>query len=137
MTKPATTPTDASDAVGPRDAVKAEFARRLQQRMLQHKPYPMSQADLARASHCGRDAVSTYVRGVSLPGSKALKQIADALGCEPEDLMPGGGVANDAAAPAFQIRQVAGSSDRVWITLNQSVTKDQAAQITAILFTSR
>jgi transcriptional regulator with XRE-family HTH domain len=124
-------------SIGPRASVKAEFARRLQQKMLAHKPIPMSQADLARASQCGRDAVSTYVRGISLPNPKALKKIADALGCDPGDLIPDGMAPNDDAQPAFQVRQVAGSSDRVWITVNQSVSKDQASQITAILFAAK
>jgi transcriptional regulator with XRE-family HTH domain len=117
--------------IGPRAAVRSEFARRLQERMLSHKPLPFSQADLARASHCGRDAVSTYVRGISMPGPKALKQLSDALGCQPEDLMPPG-ASNENEAPAFQVRQMAGA-DRVWLTVNQPVSKDQAAAITAIL----
>jgi transcriptional regulator with XRE-family HTH domain len=138
MPKPRIISEPAAEAMAPsapRDMAKQEFARRLQRAMLEHKPMPLSQADLSRLARIGRDAVSTYVRAVSLPGPKALKQIADALRVSPADLMPDGvGMAAENEIPAMSVRQLAGHQDRVWLTVNQAVSQAVAAEVVAVLF---
>lgn len=113
---------------------RQDFGRRLQRLLLDRKPMPWSQADLARAAGMGRDAISTYIRGKSLPEPHSLKKIADALGVDIADLMPDlPASASEAEIPALSIRQLAGQPNKVWLQVNQAVTLDQAAQIMSIL----
>jgi transcriptional regulator with XRE-family HTH domain len=85
---------------GSAQAVKNEFARRLEER---RNAKGWNQSELARRAtehlpiaaegqklghKIGRDQISHYSRGVSLPRPETLEAIAKALGCEPSDLLP-------------------------------------------------
>ena len=59
---------------------RQEFGRRLTA-MLVEKVW--SQSDLARASGLGRDSISQYARGRSIPSPKNLSKLANALGTTP------------------------------------------------------
>lgn len=128
-------------ASAPVDAVKVEFARRLQHAM-NRKGW--DQAELARRAGAsagrdsklklGRDSVSKYTRGLNLPGPAALSAIAKALGVKPEDLLPTRGVASAGDAnPPLDIRVIEGGM--VWLKVNQSVPYDIAMQIMKLLKT--
>lgn len=65
--------------------LKAEFAKRLAERML---AADMNQSELARRVKMSKDAVSTYTRGRSLPSPASLAKIAQVLGCQPGELLP-------------------------------------------------
>jgi len=76
----------------PKDAVKREFAKRLQERLFEKG---WSSADLARHAgkftgkdHFERSNISKYISGESIPRDKHLRAICGALGCKPEDLLP-------------------------------------------------
>ncbi|PHK92954.1 hypothetical protein CR162_21215 [Pseudoroseomonas rhizosphaerae] len=122
----------------PPDSLRAEVGRRIQQRM-QAKGW--NQSDLAREAGIGRDNVSTYVRGKSMPGPKILAAIAKALDCTAEDLAPGihgataagrpGGAA--LAAVPLEIRQVSDNSGEVWVRMHRRMSLEQAMRIMAIL----
>jgi len=119
------------DLGAPAEAVKADFARRLQ-KALNEKGW--NQSDLARAADIGRDSVSVYLRGKSLPGQKHLTSISNALGLSQDDLLPG---ASDAATvknelTALDIKQTS-AAGRVWLKVNRSVSLGQLAKIIAIL----
>lgn len=124
-----------SDA--PRDSVKIEFARRLQQRMTAKN---MRQSDLARAirkqlpkdTKFNRDTISVYIRGKSLPNPVYLEAISSALQCQPEDLIPSRGLptAND-LSPTFDARQTLDGN--VWLRINQGVSWEVAAEIMKLL----
>jgi transcriptional regulator with XRE-family HTH domain len=118
--------------MSPRELTKVEFGRRLQALMLQKG---WSQADLSRQSKLGRDAISTYIRGVSFPEPKNLQKLAKALGVESETLLPNstiGAMQND-AAPMLEIKQAHGRPNDVWIRVNRIVSFDTAAKIMAML----
>jgi transcriptional regulator with XRE-family HTH domain len=117
----------------PRELSKHEFGRKLMALMLDKG---WNQSELARRSKVGRDAVSTYIRGVSFPEPVNLQKLAVALGLTTEQLLPNvtiRGIASD-PSPAFEIKQAAGGDpSRVWLRVNRIVSFDQAAAIVAIL----
>ncbi len=124
-------PADYDDGKTPRHLTKQEFARRLTQLLLDKG---WNQADLARAAEIGRDAVSTYVRGRSLPTPLNLRKIADALGVEGESLLPNAvenAVDND--LPSFEMREAAGHPGRCWVRVNRLLTFRQALAIAHVL----
>lgn len=119
-----------------------EFARKLYQ-ALQARGW--TQSDLARAAFGttkdprgytvakGRDRISVYLRGQSVPDPRNLEKIARALGTTPEELAP------DLHAdtinrehPELAIRQAAGQ-DRVHLIVNQIVPLSVASKVVAIL----
>lgn len=121
----------------PKEAIKIEFARRLQQRMTAKD---MRQADLARAirqqlpknTKFNRDTISVYIRGKSLPNPVYLEAIARALSCTPEELMPSRGLPSAAdVAPSFDMRET--SDGNVWLRVNQGVSWEVATKIMQML----
>jgi transcriptional regulator with XRE-family HTH domain len=116
----------------PRELTKQEFGRRLMAVMLDKG---WNQSELARASGLGRDAISTYIRGVSFPEPRNLHKLAAALGTEPEHLLPNAVVRamESDTGPMLEIRQAAGHPDKVWVRVNRMVSFDQAAEIFGVL----
>ena len=106
--------------------LKALFGRKLRA-ALEAKSW--NQSDLAKATGLGRDSISTYIRGLTMPDPKNLKKLAEALELPVKDLMPEGG--GDAVSAAFEISQA--STGRVFMRINQAVSFEQAARIMAIL----
>ena len=110
---------------------KQEFGRRLYGLILEKD---MNQADLARLSGLGRDSISTYVRGRSVPSPQNLQKIAKALGVDKDILYP-----NYAAAaalveePTLQIKAVDGSADSMWLVINMKVPAEKAIEVMKIL----
>lgn len=68
-----------------RKSAKEQFAQNLHQAMLAAN---MTQSELGRASGLGRDAISRYVRKVSLPTEGNLQAMAKALRMDPTRLIP-------------------------------------------------
>ena len=131
------TPTPDFDAAAgyPPAAIKTELGRRLYARMLERG---WNQSELARSAGLGRDSISVYIRGKSMPGPGHLDALCKALEITPDDLMPGihaatanrhGGSTGDSVP--LEIRQV--GAGKVWLKLNRAVSLDQAAKILAIL----
>lgn len=124
--------------------VYAEFARRLQAAM-QQKGW--NQSELARACDkllpkpakgqiqnltFGRDTISHYVRGVSMPRPERLAIIAKALGVEQDDLIPPLGVPSAGGdRPAFQMSSA--GDGRVFLSVNRTMSMALAMQITELL----
>ncbi|MBM3530512.1 MAG: helix-turn-helix transcriptional regulator [Alphaproteobacteria bacterium] len=89
--RPAHPEVDIPSTMSP-EAVRQEFARRLQ-RMMIAKGW--NQSELARRAApympdkaMVRDSISKYIRARSLPGPLALTALSKALGCQPDDLLP-------------------------------------------------
>ncbi|MGQ3049870.1 MAG: helix-turn-helix domain-containing protein [Niveispirillum sp.] len=116
------------DLQGPREALRGEIAQRLQG-LMEKKGW--NQSELARAAGIGRDSVSVYCLGKSIPGAKHLAAMARALNCDPSDICP---AVSEASAPtAMQVTQVVGEPGKAWLRLNRSVTMDQLVRIMQIL----
>jgi transcriptional regulator with XRE-family HTH domain len=120
----------------PRDTVRVEFARRLQAAMLEKG---WNQSELARQASLfvhggrfGRDNISMYVRGLSLPTPAHLNAVAKALGKSPDDLLPTRGVQSARNVnPPLEMRQA--GEDRVWISINQVVDFQTALKLLQVL----
>ena len=110
---------------------KQEFGRRLYNLMIEKK---LNQSALARLAGLGRDSISQYVRGRSVPTPINLQKLAGALNLDPDVLYP-----NYAAAaamqeePTFQVRAVDGSTEEMWLNVNMKVSVDKSIRIMAIL----
>lgn len=124
----------------PRDAVKIEFAKRLQHYMVKKG---WNQSELARAAdreikridktkRFGRDNVSVYMRAKSLPGPIQLAALAKVLNVKVEELLPQRGVptASD-RAPPFDMRSL--EDGNVWLRVNQSISMKSAMKIMAVI----
>ena len=119
----------------PVDAVRREFARRLQKAMIE-KGWTQSELARAAAPHAPdkrriRDNISKYIRGKVLPGPLHLAALAKALGMKPGDLLPSRPTAGGADASPFDIRET--SDGNVWLRVNQAVPWDIALEIGRLL----
>lgn len=115
----------------PKALTKQEFGRRLYALLMSRN---MSQADLARLANMGRDSISTYINGKTFPTPRALKKLADALGVEPEELLPNGLMsAMEDEFPAVELRQAAGHADKAWLRVNRAMSFATAAKIIALI----
>jgi len=113
---------------------KQEFGRRLYDQLLKQR---LNQSDLARKSGLGRDSISQYVRGRSVPTPQNLEKIAEALSIEPDDLFPNyAAQAISIEDPTFQLRAVDGDSSQMWLTINQRVSTATAMAVMAALDTT-
>jgi transcriptional regulator with XRE-family HTH domain len=129
-------PEQAIPANAPREAVKAEFGRRMQHRMAEHG---WTQSDLAREAarympdkKFNRDNVSNYVRGMAIPGPLHLAALAKAFKCDKIDLLPSRGTPSvDDKTPPLDVRD--GGDGRAWLRINQSVDWPIALKILALL----
>lgn len=124
-------------------SVYAEFGRRLQARMIE---LGWNQSELARrATACMakgigatsrkefiRDRISHYVRGIRMPRPEGLAVLAKALGVQPADLVPPGGVPYAGKTPpAFEMRTA--EEGRVLLRLNRTMSMKTAVKISALL----
>lgn len=122
---------DGSIDLSERMLTKQEFGKRLYDLMIKHN---MNQSDLARASKLGRDSISTYVRGRSIPTPKNLERIAEALGVKAEKLYPN--YAANAVGldqPKLSVTQVHDESDKMWLKVHMKVNPDIAIKVMQIL----
>jgi transcriptional regulator with XRE-family HTH domain len=117
-----------------------EFAHRLQKAMMDKG---FTGADLARRAtgfmpggskgrdaKIGRDQISHYIRGVSIPRAPQLKAMARALGVTPESLLPQLPKAAD-RAPAAEFRQL--DDGNIWVRINQALPWSIAIQIMGLV----
>lgn len=119
-----------------------EFARKLHAAMTKKG---FSQSDLARAVWGtvtdkrgyevakNRDQVSQYLHGKSLPGPENLQKLANALGVATEDLAPPNPGPLDKGRPAVSMTAIAGSPDRVRLTVDMVVSLKVAVAAMGIL----
>ena len=117
------------------EAVRLDFARRLQQAMARKG---WTQSELAREASkfvasgrsIGRDSVSLYLNSRYLPSRERLEALARALGVDKTDLLP----AKAYHAPKDPPLDVKDLSDgRVWLRVNQAVEWPKALRILEIL----
>ena len=125
-------PETASPGRMPRDAIKREIAKRLQAAILEKG---WNQSELARqaALHMpdnafGRDNVSAYVRGLSIPGPLHLEAMAKALGVKPSDIVPSKAMPSvDNDNPTMDVRDA--GEGHAWLRINKSVPWPVAVKI--------
>jgi len=111
---------------------RKEFGQRLFNAMITKD---MSQSDLARAADIGRDSVSNYVRGISLPNPTTLERLAKVLGLQPVDLLPNYDARAIAAeeSPSLEIKTSATDESRTWVRLNREISTGAALKILQVV----
>lgn len=130
-------PAGSLPANAPPEAIKKEFAKRLQAAMTKAG---LNQSELARAAarfmpkgrNLGRDAVSHYIRGLHLPGPVALNALAQALKTAHDELLPQRIARSvDTVAPEVDLRDA--GNGMAWVRINQALPWEQALEILRIL----
>jgi transcriptional regulator with XRE-family HTH domain len=115
------------EAISNRHLVKAEFAKRLYSKIMERG---WTQSEFARNCDLARDAISTYVRGRSIPSPQALEKMAAVLSVRPEELLPNYyESAHTRQEPTFELRDVPNDEGYMWIKLNMRLPKKVAMQI--------
>ena len=84
---------------------RQQFARRLEHLLMQKA---WRQVDLSRASGIGRDSISTYLKGKTVPSRLSLQKMAKVFQIEPDQLYPN--YAADAVAEEYKANVPAISS---------------------------
>jgi len=115
----------AVSSVVPADAIRMEFARRLQSAL---NDRGWTQSELARRmaphlkySRLGRDNISKYVRGKVLPLPPALEAMAKVLDMSTSDLLPARRTpAGSEERPPMSVR-MSPEGDIAWIQLNMAL----------------
>ena len=123
-------------AHAPKDAVKAEFARRLQAAMVRKG---WNQSELARRAaenttdgHFGRDNISLYIRGIVMPGPVHLHALSKALSLKPDELLPSRGAPSaDDRVPPLDIRDA--GNGKAWLRVNMAVEWPVAVEVMKLL----
>lgn len=129
-------------------AVAEQFGRRLAHLLTERG---MSQSDFAREvwgevtnkatghkSARGRDRISAYVNGRSVPSPKLLAEMAKALGLTPEALAPDiAGAGAPREKPAFTMTVPAGRPDLVHVTVDLLLPAELGPELMAILNRAR
>lgn len=121
-----------------KDAQMRDFASRLQKEMLRKG---WSQSDLARAANkfmpngkeFGRHLINYYLRLRGLPTPVYLKALADALGIEPESLLPPQETWANREFVGVQMKTVPENPEEVWLEFKQRVPLDKALEVMRIL----
>lgn len=109
------------------DTAKAEFAKRLYMKIADRG---WTQSEFARKCDLARDAISTYVRGRSMPSPNALGKMASVLGCRPEELLPN--LYNSSKVSeeiCCELRHIPNEDSLMHIRLNMRLPKKVAIQI--------
>jgi transcriptional regulator with XRE-family HTH domain len=92
------------------------------------------QSELARQSGLNRDAVSTYVRGRTLPTPASLDALARALGVSSVELLPNHvESAMDEDTPALEIKVSTNAPNFAWLRVNRLVSMTTAVKIAELL----
>lgn len=130
MTRGAATPNNDVD-YSQKILTRQEFGRRLYNFMMRKQ---MSQSDLSRASGMGRDSISQYVRGRSVPSPKNLSKLAAALDVEVDVLFPNYDAQSNAAEePTFEMKSIEADADNVWLRVNMKVPMTVALEVGALI----
>lgn len=126
---------------GTAQAIKNQFARNLEAKRI---ALGISQSELARRASeylpeprkgqkqgkkIGRDQISHYSRGISLPRPETLAALAKALRCTPQELMPAG--VPSTSAPQYRITAL--PDGKAVLTVNQTLSAETALKILAMI----
>lgn len=135
-------PPSADFETGNSEAARAEFARRLQNMM---SDAGLNQSELAERAttllgkHVGRDSVSQYIRGVTLPNATRLAAIAKVLRVAPHDLLPTRGIRSVPSAtasmkPGLEVRDDPDEAYQQVNIVGMRVKRERMKDLLAILY---
>jgi transcriptional regulator with XRE-family HTH domain len=86
----------------------------------------------------GRDRISVYLQGKSVPDPKNLAKIAEVLGMKVEELAPDITASTvEKENPEIAMTAIAGHADKVFLRVNKLVSLELAARIISMLSESK
>lgn len=111
---------------------KQEFGKKLYRLMAKQG---WSQSDLAREAALPRDAISRYIREVSMPEPKNLVKLAEVFKMKPEDLLPNyAEVEIELASDSpLEIKVSTGDPSMAWLRINRMIKVSHLPKILAAL----
>jgi len=110
---------------------RAEFGKRLYSLML-NKGW--NQSEMARRVGIGRDSISQYVRGRSIPSPANLDKLATILGIEKDVLFPNYDAQTNAIeAATVEIKSIDSDAEYMWLRVNMKVPAAKALEVLKIL----
>lgn len=119
------------DDLGVRRVSQQEFAKTLYKKMMDKG---WTQSDLSRASNVGRDSISNYIRGKTIPSPQNLQKLADALSLDPVDLYPNFSLKASALdMPAVQTRILPSDPKFMYLEVNCKLPTEVALEIQALI----
>ena len=93
-----------------------------------------SQSELSRATGVGRDSISNYIRGISLPNPRNLKRLADGLAVEMSDLYPNFSLsAAGMDVPSIQTRALPGDPHFMYLEINCKLPTNVALEVQQLI----
>ena len=93
-----------------------------------------NQSELARKCDLGRDSISQYVRGRSIPTPGNLNKLAGILGVEATTLFPNyDAQANAIEAATVEIKSIDSDAENMWLRVNMKVPAEKALEVLKIL----
>jgi len=123
-----TPPADAGAVdVSARKNRNLEFGKRVYKGIVE---LGITQSELSRRSGLGRDSISQYVRGRSVPTPVNLGKLAKCLNTTPEELFPDyEHTAYETEQLSQELRAVPGDPDNMWVKVNMKLPVEKAMQI--------
>ncbi len=110
---------------------RAEFGKRLYSLMLKKG---WNQSEMARRVGIGRDSVSQYVRGRSIPSPANLDKLATILGIEKDVLFPNYDAQTNAIeAATVELKSIDSDAEHMWLRVNMKVPAEKALEVLKIL----
>lgn len=110
---------------------RAEFGKRLYSLMLKKG---WNQSEMARRVGIGRDSISQYVRGRSIPSPANLDKLATILGIEKDVLFPNYDAQTNAIeAATVEIKSIDSDAEHMWLRVNMKVPAEKALEVLKIL----
>jgi len=99
----------------------------------------MTQADICRATGLGRDSMSRYFRGLTVPDALSLTKMSRALTCTPRTIDPGASEilvpapSAPTMGPAFEVTADPDRPDRMFLRINRPVSFVLAAKVMVLI----
>jgi transcriptional regulator with XRE-family HTH domain len=110
---------------------RAEFGKRLYSYMLKKG---WNQSTMAREVGLGRDSISQYVRGRSIPNPINLDKLAKALNVEADVLFPNYDAQTNAVEePTLEMKSIDNDAENMWLRINMKVDAKKALEVFKIL----
>jgi transcriptional regulator with XRE-family HTH domain len=82
----------------------------------------------------GRDSISQYVRGRSVPSPKNLVKLADSLDVEVDVLFPNYNAQSNAIEqPTLELKSIEADAEHFWLRINMKVPAEKALAVMQIL----
>ena len=114
-----------------RDQAKSHLSRRINLYLQENRMLP---AELARKADLPRDSISRYILKKSVPTEASLRQLAKAMGCDVNELVPNRAeVLVDPENANLELVTHPGQPGRAWLRLSQSMSMATAQKIIAML----